>query len=430
MEWATAGFVFLFVLLFLGVPIGFAMAFVGVAGYAMLSGWGASFLVATEIITRTAQSYEFSVIPLFILMGNLITRAQVSQQLYDASYAFLGARRGGLAMATIVACTGFSAVCGSSMATAATMSKVAMPEMKRYGYAESLAAGSVAAGGTLGILIPPSAALILYGIITRTDISKLFIAGIIPGLLGMVCYLLAIVVQTRRNAQLGPPGEPVGWAETWHRMKKVWVVVALFLLILGGLYFGIFSATEAAGVGAACAFLFALARGTLTVANTLDVFVESALTTIMIFVILFGALVFANLMNISGVPNALADWVKSVSLTPLVVILAIMLVYIILGCVLESISMMLLTVPIFFPVISNLGIDPVWFGIIVVVAVEISLITPPVGLNIFVLKAVQPDIPILTLYRGIIPFVLADFVRLAILIAFPALTLFLPRLMG
>lgn len=429
MDVALVAFAALFGLLFLGVPIGIAMIVVGVVGYALIVGWSAALLVSTEIIFSTAQSYEFSVIPLFVLMGNFITRAGLSQQLYDASYAFLGHRRGGLAMATIVACTGFSAVCGSSLATAATMSKVAMPEMKRYGYADSLAAGSVAAGGTLGILIPPSAALILYGIITSTDIGKLFIAGLLPGIFGMLCYLGAIVFSTARNPALGPPGERVAWHARWRALSKVWAVLALFLLVLGGLYFGAFGATEAAGIGATGAFLFALSRRTMSIRDFVDVLVESGLTTAMLFLILFGALIFANLMNIARVPNQLADFVTGLEVSAIAVIIVIMLIYIALGCVLESISMMLLTVPIFFTVVSQLGVDPIWFGIIVVVVIEISLITPPVGLNVFVLNAVLPEVRLGTIYRGVIPFVVADVVRLATLIAIPAIALWLPGLM-
>ena len=430
MEIVSAAFIILFILLFLGVPIGFAMAAVGAVGYALLVNWNASLGVAAEVIFKTAQSYELSVIPLFILMGNFITRSQLSEDLYAASYAFLGHRRGGLAMATIVACAGFAAVCGSSIATAATMAKVAIPQMERYGYGRTLAAGTVAAGGTLGILIPPSAVLVLYGIITSTDIGRLFIAGILPGLLGMLCYLGAVLFETWRNPSLGPPGARSEWKVRWHALSRVWAVLVLFLLILGGLYAGIFSATEAAGVGATGAFLFALWRRTLTLRSTIEVLVDSGMTTAMLMTILFGALVFANLINIAAIPNLIVDWLENLQVQPLTVVIVIMLIYIVLGCFVESISMMLLTVPIFFPVVAKLGVDAVWFGILVVVVIEISLITPPVGLNIFVLNALLPEYSLRTIYRGVLSFVAADFVRLTILILFPSIALVLPRMMN
>jgi len=429
MDLAILGFAVLFALLLVGVPVGAGMAAVGIVGFALIVGWQAAFATVGEILFSTARSYELSVIPLFVLMGNLVARSNLSHELYDAAHAFLGHLRGGLAMATIVACTGFSAVCGSSLATAATMSRVAMPAMRRYGYADTLAAGSVAAGGTLGILIPPSAALILYGLITRADIGKLFIAGILPGLLGMACYLGAIAVQTRRNRELGPPGERSTGAVRLRALAKVWGVLALFVLVLGGLYFGVFTATEAAGVGASGAFLFALLRRKLTLAGMIDVLLESALTTAMLFFILFGALLFSNFMNVAGVPRLLAGWAGGLEIAPTLVVVAIMAIYVVLGCLLETISMMLLTVPIFFPVVSDMGVDLIWFGIVVVVAMEISLITPPIGLNVFVLNAMLPDIPLARIFRGVLPFVLADVVRLAILLAFPAIALTLPGLM-
>jgi len=430
MEIAALGFVALFALLFLGIPIGFAMAAVGVVGVAAIIGWGPSLDTAALVVTSTVQTYEFTVIPLFVLMGNFITRANLAEELYEASYAYLGHRRGGLAMATIVACTGFSAVCGSSMATAATMSKVAMPPMKRFGYHDSLAAGSVAAGGTLGILVPPSAALILYAIMASQNIEAMFIAGILPGILGMLCYMGAVFAVTLRNPALGPGGERSSAAFRRQALLRVWEVLALFLAVLGGLYAGIFSATEAAGIGAAGGFLVALKRRTLTLRGFFDVLVESARTTGMLFVILIGALIFVNLINLGRVPNELGAWLQGMEVAPIVVVLAIIGIYLILGCVMESISMMLLTVPVFFPVVSAMGVDPIWFGIIVVVAIEISLITPPVGLNVFVLNAVLPDTRLTEIYKGVLPFVVADLIRLAILLAFPAIALTLPNMMA
>jgi tripartite ATP-independent transporter DctM subunit len=374
------------------------------------------------------------VVPLFVLMGNFITRAGLSEELYAASYAFLGHRRGGLAMATIVACAGFSAVCGSSLATAATMSKVAMPSMRKYGYADTLAAGSVAAGGTLGILIPPSVILVIYGIMTETDIGLLFAAGVLPGMLGVLCYLGAVVTTTILNPDAGPPGERTDWAGRWRALWGVWGVVVLFIVVMGGIYGGIFTPTEAAGIGATGAFLFALARRTLTMRVLMDVLIESARTTAMIFTVLIGALMFSNFINIAGMPDALTEWVTGYQLHPFAVIFLILLIYLILGCVLESLSMILLTVPVFYPLILSLDfggiLSPqvvlIWFGIIVVVVTEISLITPPVGLNVFVLRSVLPEISTGKIFRGVTPFWCADIVRLALIVLLPWISLFLP----
>ncbi len=340
-------------------------------------------------------------------------------------------------MATIVACGGFSAICGSSLATAATMSKVAMPQMRRFGYSDELSTASIAAGGTLGILIPPSVILVIYGLLTETSIGKLFIAGIIPGLLGIGFYLLAVRVTVARKPDAGPAGERVAWPERLTALRDVWNVLLLFVLVIGGLY-GLFnfqplnltfSPTEAAGMGAAGAFLIALFRKNLSVKVTFEVLVEAARTTASLFAVLIGAWIFSNFVNLAGLPEALLTLVTQWSVAPMVVIFMILLVYVLLGCVFESLSMLLLTVPIFFPLVTSLGFDAVWFGIIVVVVTEISLITPPVGLNVFVLKGVLGDVSTATIFRGTIPFWLADIARLLILVLIPSLVLFLPNLM-
>jgi tripartite ATP-independent transporter DctM subunit len=360
-------------------------------------------------------------------MGNFVTRAGMSRELYRAAYAFLGRYRGGLAMSTILACAGFGAICGSSLATAATMSRVAFPEMRRFRYSDALAAGSIAAGGTLGILIPPSVIMVIFGIMTETNIGKLFAAGVLPGLLAVTLYLGAVAWATWRDPAAGPRGEPTAWREKLVALRDVWGVALLFALVMGGIYGGFFTATEAAGVGATGAFLFAFARRVLTWRTLLDVLVESARTTAMLFMILIGALVFANFINFTTMPADLKDFVARFEVHPLLVVAAMCAVYVALGCVLESISMILLTVPLFFPLVTHLGLDPVWFGIVVVVVVEISLITPPVGLNVFVLRTLLPGVPTGTIFRGVAPFIVADFVRLALLVAFPAFTLFLPN---
>lgn len=429
MQASLIGFAVLFALLFLGLPIAFGMALVGFVGFAFFVGWAPAMAMVGQITYETALTYGLSVLPLFVLMGNFVNQARLSEELYDASYAFLGHRRGGLAMATLVACGGFSAVCGSSLATAATMAKVAMPSMRRFGYADSLAAGAVAAGGTLGILIPPSVLLVIYGIMTSTDIGKLFAAGILPGILGVLLYMGAVWAVTRIRPELGPPGEPRDLAARLRALRSVWGVLLLFLTVMGGIYFGVFTPTEAAGIGASGAFLFALTRRTLTPGTLVAVLIETTRTTAMMFMVLMGALVFSNFMNVAGLPRTLSDSIGHLEIAPILVILAMIAVYLVLGCIFESLSMVLLTVPVFFPIVQDLGFDPIWFGIIVVVVTEISLITPPIGLNVFVLKSVFPEIPTGTLFRGVAAFIVVDLVRLAVLVLAPGVVLVLPSFM-
>lgn len=423
---ALIGLAALLALAFLRVPIAFAMLLTGFAGMAWVGSMRGALANVGQTAFDAAISYELSVVPLFVLMGNLVARARLAGELYDASNAFLGHRRGGLAMATIVACGGFSAICGSSLATAATMSKVAMPSMRRYGYDDALATGSIAAGGTLGILIPPSVILVIYGILTQTSIGKLFAAGVIPGMIAILFYLAAVRWATWRRPESGPAGERIGWPGRLMALRRVWGVLMLFALVMGGIYGGVFSPTEAAGIGAAGAFGFALLRRALTLRTLFDVLLESATTTAMLFTVLIGALVFANFVNLTDFPQALLAVADRFHDTPWVVILAILVIYVALGTVFESLSMILLTVPIFFPLVMELGYDPVWFGIIVVVVTEISLITPPVGLNVFVLKGVLPDVRTSTIFRGVMPFFVADLFRLALLTAVPILSLWLP----
>ncbi len=429
MEIVALGFVILFVLLLVQVPIAFGMAIVGTFGSAYYIGLLPSIRSIGSTATDMVLQYDFSVLPLFILMGNFVARSGISQDLYEASNRWLGHFRGGLAMATVVACGGFSAVCGSSFATAATMSKVAMPPMRSFGYADSLAAGSIAAGGTLGILIPPSIALVFYGIMTETDIGQLFAAGIIPGILGILLYAGAVAVVTRINPKLGPPAEAAPWAERIRALRGVWGMLVLFLIVMGGIYVGWFTPTEAAGIGAMGAFVIALARRTLTWRVTIEILAESGRTTAMLMALLIGSLLFANFINLSRLPNVLADWFESAQMAPIWVVIMCVAIYIVLGCILESVSMMLLTVPVFYPVMQALGFDLVWFGIVVVVVIEISLITPPIGLNVFVLNAMLPDIKLTEIFRGVIPFVAADLVRIVLIVSIPGLSLFLPGFM-
>ncbi len=427
---ALIGFGVLLLLVFLRMPIAFAMGVVGFVGFAALVDW--NWLVAMSMASRrvmdTTMDYGLSVVPLFILMGNLVTRAGLSSELYAASNAFLGHRRGGLAMATIVACGGFSAICGSSLATAATMAKVAMPSMRRYGYSDELATASIASGGTLGILIPPSVILVIYGLLTETSIRELFAAGFIPGLIGVFLYLAAVQFVVWRRPAAGPRGERADWPARLLALKGVWATLLLFAAVMGGIYGGVFTPTEAAGVGAGGAFLIALARGTLSWPALFEVLADTARTTATLFLVLIGALIFSNFVNRAGLPDGLRDLVTSFDVPAIVVILLILLVYIVLGCVFESLSMLLLTVPIFFPLVQSMGFDLVWFGIIVVVVTEISLITPPVGLNVFVLSGVLQNVKTSVIFRGVTPFWCVDILRLALLVFVPGLSLYLPRL--
>ena len=431
------GFAAVLVLVLLRMPIAFAMGLVGLVGYMIETSWRGAISMAARLIIDTSQDYGLSVVPLFILMGLFVNKGGISRELYAVSNAFLGHMRGGLAMATIVACGGFAAISGSSLATAATMSKVAMPEMRKFGYSDGLSTASIAAGGTLGILIPPSVILVIYGILTETSIGQLFIAGIIPGALGILFYLVAVRITVARDPDAGPAGTRTDWAGRWSAIKGVWAVLLLFGLVIGGLY-GIldfwpihltFSPTEAAGMGAMGAFLIALLRGSLSFRDIREGLEETTMTTASLFAVLIGAWIFSNFVNIAGLPEALRAMVENMGLSPWMVMAVILLIYILLGCVFESLSMLLLTVPIFFPLVTGLGFDPVWFGIIVVVVTEISLITPPVGLNVFVLKGVVGDVSTGTIFKGVTPFWAMDIVRLALLLAVPGLVLYLPSLM-
>lgn len=427
---AVVAFLILFLLLFLGIPIAFGLLLVGFCGFAVIQGVPAALAMVGQVGFTTVLNEELSVIPLFILMGGFIAISRLSDDLFAAANAFVGHLRGGLAMSTVLACAGFASVCGSSFATAATMSKVALPPMRRYGYADSLAAGSIASGATLGIMIPPSVPLLIYGFMTRSDVGKLFIAGVLPGLLGALLYMGAVTWTTWRRPADGPPGERFDARARLRALNNIWGVLGLFIFIIGGIYAGIFTPTEAAGVGALAAFFFALARKSLTVPKLLEVLLDSAKTTATIFVLLIGALVFSNYIDLAGLPRALGDWVGASGYPALMVIGLIVLTYLVLGCLLDSMSMLLLTVPVFYPIVAGLGYDLVWFGILVVTLVEIALITPPVGLNVFVMHQVQPDISTPTIFRGVMPFVAADMVRVALLVAFPALALWLPGFMG
>ncbi|MCH4563119.1 MULTISPECIES: TRAP transporter large permease [Halomonas] len=424
------GFAALLLLAFLRVPLAFAMGIVGFVGFYYLTGnWSAAEAMAARRVVDTGMDYGLSVIPLFILMGNFVSHAGLSDALFRASNGFLGHRKGGQAMATIVACGGFSAICGSSLATAATMGRVAMPQMRKYGYKDSLAAASIAAGGTLGILIPPSVMLVIYGILTETSIRELFAAGFIPGMVGILFYLVAVKWVLWRDPDAGPAGETVPWAERIAALKNVGSTLALFVLVIGGIYLGVFTPTEAAGIGAMGAFLIALAKRALSPRVVMNVLMDTVRTTAMLFAVVLTALIFANFINRAGLPTDLLALVNGLDVAPFVVILVILAIYVLLGCVFESMSMLLLTVPVFFPVVAGLGYDLVWFGILVVIVIEISLITPPVGMNVFVLRAVLPDVSTGTIFRGVTPFWMAGTARALLVLVFPGIVLFLPQLL-
>ena len=427
---ALLGFVAVFVMAFLRVPLAVSMAIAGLVGMGLLRGWTPAFASTSQVIFETGFHYVLSVIPLFVLMGNLVARAGMARELFTAANAFVGHRKGGLAMASIIASGGFGSICGSSIATAATMTRVAYPEMKSHGYKDSLATGAIASGGTLGILIPPSTILVIYGIITETDIGKLFVAGILPGLVAITCLCLGVVYVTWRDPEAGPRAERFSWAQRLKAIRGIWGVVVLFGLVIGGIYGGVFTATEGAGVGAAGAFFFALLRGSLTPKVLLGILVESTRTTAMLFTILIAAMIFTNFINFTTMPGDLRDFVLQFSPHPIMVVVMMMGIYLLLGMVMEELAIVLLTIPVFFPVITGLGFDPVWFGILIVTIVEIGMISPPVGLNLFVINSLLPNVKLGTIYRGVWPFVMADVVRLGILIAFPAIALWLPSLMS
>ena len=426
---ALIGFAAIFGLALLRVPLAFAMGLVGVVGIGLTRGWQPALASTAQVVYETGFAYTLSVIPLFILMGNFVARAGLAHELFQAAYAFIGHFRGGLAHATVAACAGFGAICGSSIATAATMSKVAYPSMKKLGYSDSLSTGVMAAGGTLGIMIPPSTIMVIYGIITETNIGKLFAAGVIPGVLTALLMMASIVWMTGRDPEHAPAGERTSWPDRWKALRGIWGVVLLVIVVLGGIYGGVFTATEGAGFGAAGAFLFALARRRLTRAVLYQVLVESARTTGMLFTLLIAATMFANFVNFTTMPGDLKDWITHLGLSPTMIIVAMMFIYIVLGTVMEELTMVLLTIPLFFPIVTSLGFDPVWFGVLIVMIVQIGLISPPVGMNLFVLNSLLPNVGLGAIFRGCWPFVVVMIGVLGLLITFPGLSLWLPSLM-
>jgi tripartite ATP-independent transporter DctM subunit len=416
-------------LAFLRVPLGIALLTVSIGGITAINSFGVAATLLPMTLSEAAFSYELAVVPLFILMGNVLSRTGISTDLFRAANAFLGGVRGGLALATMVTCAGFSAVCGSSFATAATMSKVAYPSMQKFGYSDRLSSATIAAGGTLGILIPPSIILMIYGILTQQNIGELFIAGVLPGLLGLAMYMAVIYIIAVIKPEHAPRGTTGTARERWESLSGVWPFLALFLIIIGGLYGGWFTATEAGGIGSGIALLIAISQRRLGWQRFMEVMKETTKTSVMLYVVLFGAMMFSQLISFSGLADELLSLVNNSGLSKLGILLAILAVFLVLGCVMDAMAIVLIFVPLFAPTLVAQGFDLVWFGIVVVVLVEIGLITPPVGMNVFVLKANLPKVPVSTIFRGLVPFVGVDILRLAILVAFPSISLWLVQLM-
>jgi tripartite ATP-independent transporter DctM subunit len=423
---AGAGFVALFVMMALRVPIGIAMGLVGVFGFAAVRGIDPALnLLATSPI-RVVTDFNLSLIPFFVLMGIFATNSGMSRELFRAGQAWFGQFRGGLALSTVSACAGFSAISGSSVATAATMTKIALPEMRRYRYPTDVATGVVAAGGTLGILIPPSVILAVYAYITRQDVGKLFIAGIVPGLIAIVFYMLTVRIAYGRRL---PKGQPFDFREALASLSGVQAVLLLFIAIIGALYFGVVTPTEAAAVGAFLTMMIGIVRGRLGWRTILASLTEALRTSVAIYTILIGAILFGYFLAITRTPQNITTFLTELDLGAYGTLFLILAFFLVAGCILDAMAMIILMVPIVFPVIQGLGFDPIWFGIIIVVTVELGLITPPVGMNVFVINSIARDVPLTTVFKGILPFVAADVLRLLLYIAFPALILFLPNTM-
>ncbi|MFQ5960772.1 MAG: TRAP transporter large permease [Candidatus Methylomirabilales bacterium] len=428
-ETGLLGLAGLFLFLALRMPVGIAMMFVGILGFAALKGWGPALAVLGSEPFVIASNYELTVIPLFVLMGNFASVSGMSRDLYGAAYAWFGHWRGGLASATIAACSGFAALSGSSVASAVTMGRVSLPEMRRYNYDPRLATGCIAAGGTLGILIPPSTGFIVYAILTEESIGRLFLAGVLPGLLLTALFILSIYIQTRINPNLGPVGPSIRFnaklKATWQAGSMIGIVV----VTIGGIYVGLFTPTEAAGVGAFLALLLALFRRQVTVNSLSSVLLQSVRTTAFVFLILVGAFIFSPFLALTHIPSDLAELLVSLELPRNSVLLILLATYIVLGTFLEGFAMLVLTLPVVHPIIVTLGYDPIWFGVVMVIVLEMGLISPPVGVNVFVVKGIAEDVPMSQIFIGILPFWIAMGVCLAILVAFPEIALYLPSRM-
>ncbi|WP_112323682.1 TRAP transporter large permease [Oceanibium sediminis] len=428
-EAAITGFLAVFALIAIRVPVGVALGIVGVGGYAVLVGLKPALSLLTLTPLRTASDINFAVVPLFIVMGILARNSGISAELFAAFRTWFSSVRGGLGLATIGSCAGFSAVCGSSVATAATMAKIAIPEMIKSGYQPRLAAGAVAAGGTLGILIPPSVPLMIYGIISETDIGMLFMAGFLPGILATALYMLVIRLIAWRHPEAVPMGSPSSWAERIASLSGLWSAMIIFTVVIGGIYGGLFTVVEAAGVGAAATLFTAVLQRRLNFRGVMDSFAEAVRTTGALFTMLIGAMLFSTFLTITQAPQSLVGWLGGLDMPPYAILLMLMLMYFVLGWFLDAIAMILITVPVVFPVIVGLGFDPIWFGVLLVIACEMGMLTPPYGINVFVINAVIPSISIPQIFRGVLPFIAIDILRLALIILFPWIALVVPQMM-
>lgn len=423
------GVFLLLLLLFSSMPIGPVMALIGFLGFSYLVNTEASLGILGTSPFRTVSNHSMSTIPLFVFMGLICFHAELSKDIYTTVRNWVGKLPGGLAMSTVGGCAGFAAVSGSSMATAITMGTLALPEMKRYKYDDGLACGCVAAGGSIGILIPPSITFIVYAGLTEESIGKLFMAGIIPGLMEALFYIIAIYILCKIKPELGPPGPSSTWKEKIYSLKDTWGIIVLFTLVMGGIYGGIFTPTEAAGVGAFGALLLGFIKRKLTVKKILLALANSSKNTAMLLLMLIGASAFSYFLTMTQIPFLLSDFVVGLPVAPWLMVWAILFVYIILGCIMPIVPAIVLTIPIFLPVVTGLGYDPIWFGVIVVTMAEMGQITPPVGINVFALAGVAKDVPLGTIFKGILPFLIADFVRVILVFFIPGLALFLPSLM-
>lgn len=427
---ALLGFCVMLLLIALHVPIGIAMALVGVAGFAQVTGWGPALSLMASEPASAMGNLDLAVIPLFMLMGSLAAAGGLASDVYEMANALFGHRRGGLATTTVVASAGFGAICGSGVATTATFGRVAMPEMLSRGYQPGLAAGSIAAGGTLGIIVPPSSMMILYAVLTEQSVLELFTAAIIPAALAVLLYAIAVQVAVARNPEAAPRAEKMPLGERLAAVAHGWSVIVLAVVVMGGIYSGIFTVNEAAAVGVVIAFLFGVARRRIDRRTFLRVMSEASAATAMIYIMVFGATIFSYFVAVTGGAQFLVDTIAALSVEPLVVIFGLLLLYIFLGAFFDEVAAMVITLPFVIPVIQGLGYDLVWWGIINVVVIGIGMITPPIGINVMLLNSMHASVRLTTIYWGIVPFLCADLVRLTLLVLFPALTLWLPQVMG
>ena len=427
------GIIVMIIIFLTRMPVAYVMALVGYLGFSIMVSPKGGLALLSRNVYEVFSSYGLTTIPLFVLMGQLAFNSGISRRLYDAAYKYLGSVRGGLAMATVSACTAFGAVCGSSPATAATMATVGLPEMKRYNYADELATGAVASGGGLGMIMPPSIVLIVYGILTEQSIGKLFVAGIVPAILVTILFIISIYIRCRKNPEQGPPGEKFSWSE---KLRSLWYMsetLAVFILVIGGLFFGIFTPTEAAAVGAFGVLALSVLRRQLTWQGFVKSLYETLRTSCMVMMLIAGAVIFGKFLAVTRIPFNIATWVGGFELPRYMIMAIIVFIYFLGGCFMDALAFVMLTVPVFFPLVSSLGYDPIWFGIIIVMVTEMGVITPPVGINVYVVfgvaRSVIGEIPLETIFKGIFPFLLAVIAGVIILIAFPQLILFLPNLM-